>query len=434
MTQAHNRLVRIVTAGSVDDGKSTLIGRILHDSKALMSDQVDALANARFSRAEAGDLDLSFVTDGLESEREQGITIDVAYRYFATPETSFIVIDAPGHEQYTRNMVTGASNADVAIVLVDVSRLNRGHLKVQTRRHATIAHLLGLKVVFAVNKMDLVNWSQSAFGDAAESLKRLSRSLGIADPAIVPINARSGDNVVHREQTAAWYQGPSLIQILQQHGGGTDLSDLPLRFPIQRVVRVDGHTHSARRGYAGRIETGRVRIGDEVTIGPHKVKAHILGIETYNQSLLEAGAGLSVTLYLDEEVDAARGDVLSDGAAVYVNRLVADLCWLDDQAWSPGRRYVLQQGTASPSARINSILHVRDMVDLTEVRGGEGLKLNDIALVEIQTQNPILGDLFAANPKTGAFILVDPTTNQTAAAGMIRSTEAFNQPSFEPVG
>ncbi len=420
MTQTQTKLVRIVTAGSVDDGKSTLIGRILHDSQALMSDQVEALFNARFSRAEDGDLDLSFVTDGLESEREQGITIDVAYRYFATPETSFIVIDAPGHEQYTRNMVTGASNADVAIVLVDASRLNQGTLKVQTRRHATIAHLLGLKVVFAVNKMDLVNWSQKVFGEVEESLKRLSRSLGITNPAIIPINARSGDNVVTISPAAPWYQGASLLDVLQSQDEGTDLSDLPFRFPIQRVVRVDGHTLEAQRGYAGRIASGQVAVGDAVFVGPHRRTTKVSRIETFDQSLTHAEAGQSVTLYTEDEVDAARGDILTGADSNYSNRLTADLCWLDDQAWDPRRRYLLQQGTSTITSRIENVLHIRDMRDLSEVRGGQTLKLNDIALVHLQTQTPILADHFQDNPKTGAFILIDPDTDQTAAAGMIR--------------
>ncbi len=406
MTQTQTKLVRIVTAGSVDDGKSTLIGRILHDSQALMSDQVDALSNARYSRAEDGDLDLSFVTDGLESEREQGITIDVAYRYFATPETSFIVIDAPGHEQYTRNMVTGASNADVAIVLVDASRLHQGALKVQTRRHATIAHLLGLKVVYAVNKMDLIHWSQKVFQEVEESLKRLSRSLGITNPAIVPINARSGDNVVTISPAAPWYQGASLLEVLQNQGEGTDLSDL--------------HKLEAQRGYAGRIASGQVSVGDEVLVGPHRRPTKISRIETFDQSLTQAEAGQSVTLYTEDEVDAARGDILTETKSSYANRVIADLCWLDDQAWEPRRRYLLQQGTAAITSRIEIVLHIRDMRDLSEVRGDQALKLNDIALVHIQTQTPVLADHFQDNPKTGAFILIDPETNQTAAAGMIR--------------
>lgn len=420
MSQNQTKLVRIVTAGSVDDGKSTLIGRILHDSRALMSDQVHDLSNARFSRAEEGDLDLSFVTDGLESEREQGITIDVAYRYFSTPQTSFIVIDAPGHEQYTRNMVTGASNADVAIVLVDASRLYQGALKVQTRRHATIAHLLGLKVVFAVNKMDLVNWSEKIFQEVAESLKRLSRSLGIANPAIVPVNARSGDNVVSISSVAGWYQGTSLLDVLQNQGDGVDLSELPFRFSIQRVVRVDGHKLDAQRGYSGRIASGQIAVGDEVFVGPHLRPTKISRIETYDQSLTRAEAGQSVTLYTDSEVDAARGDLLTTEGATYSNRLTADLCWLDDQRWDPRRRYILQQGTATITARIESVLHIRDMRDLSEVRGDQALTLNDIALIQLQTQTPIVADLFQDNPKTGAFILIDPETNQTAAAGMIR--------------
>jgi sulfate adenylyltransferase subunit 1 len=274
--------------------------------------------------------------------------------------------------------------------------------------------------VFAVNKMDLVNWSQKVFHDVEESLKRLSRSLGITNPAIVPINARSGDNVVSKSPAASWYEGASLLDILQSQDEGTDLSELPFRFSIQRVVRVDGHTIEAQRGYAGRIASGQIAIGDDVFVGPHRRPTQIARIETYDQSLDRAEAGQSVTLYTEDEVDAARGDLLIHGDATYANRVTADLCWLDDQAWDPRRRYIVQQGTANITSRIESVLHIRDMRDLSEVRGDQALKLNDIALVQLQTQTPILADLFQDNPKTGAFILIDPDTNQTAAAGMIR--------------
>jgi sulfate adenylyltransferase subunit 1 len=268
--------------------------------------------------------------------------------------------------------------------------------------------------------MDLVNWSLKVFQEVEESLKRLSRSLGITNPAIVPINARSGDNVVTISPAAPWYRGASLLEVLQSQGEGTDLSDLPFRFPVQRVVRIDGHTLAAQRGYAGRIASGQVAVGDAVFVGPHRHPTKVSRIETYDQSLTQAEAGQSITLYTEDEVDAARGDILTGADSSYANRLTADLCWLDDQAWDPRRRYLLQQGTATITSRIENVLHLRDMRDLSEVRGDQALKLNDIALVHLQTQTPILADHFQDNPRTGAFILIDPETNQTAAAGMIR--------------
>ncbi|GIU66654.1 sulfate adenylyltransferase subunit 1 [Candidatus Phycosocius spiralis] len=422
MSMSQSKLVRFVTAGNVDDGKSTLIGRILHDSKALLSDQVQSIVNARFGRADAGEMDLAFLTDGLESEREQGITIDVAYRYFTTQRASFIVIDAPGHEQYTRNMVTGASNADIAVVLVDASRIHQGHLKVQTRRHATIAHILGLKIVFAVNKMDLIDWSHSHYQQVEASLIRLSRTLGIEDIDIVPINARSGDNVVHQSAVPSWYQGPCLLQILEQQDKATDFADLPFRFPVQRVVRTNGHTLAAKRGYAGRIASGQIRLGDEVCVATSQQCSRIAKIETYDQILTHAQAGQSITLYTQDDLDIARGDCLTSSDARVTNLVVADLCWLDDQAWQDQQRYILRQGTASTPVRIQTVLHVRDMHDLSQVRGEQALAQNDIALVKLQTQSPIIADEFATNPKLGAFILINVDTNQTVAAGMIRNS------------
>ena len=420
MPIGQTKRVRVVTAGSVDDGKSTLIGRILHDSKSLLADQAQSIVNARFGRAQTGEMDLAFLTDGLESEREQGITIDVAYRYFTTQRASFIVIDAPGHEQYTRNMVTGASNADIAVVLVDASRIHQGQLKVQTRRHATIAHLLGLKIVFAINKMDLIDWSHSLYQQVEASLIRLCRTLGIEDIAIVPINARTGENVVHKGAIPSWYQGPCLLELLEQQEKAIDLAELPFRFPVQRVVRTQGHTLASQRGYAGRIASGQIRIGDEILVAPSQKRTRVAKIETYDQGLTHAQAGQSITLYTDDDLDIARGDCLASPEARVTQLLIADLCWLDAGPWQEKQRYILRQGTANTRTRIQSILHVRDMHDLSQVRGEQALAQNDIALVRLQTQSPIMADPFASNPKLGAFILIDSDTNQTVAAGMIR--------------
>jgi len=398
--------VRFTTAGSVDDGKSTLIGRLLLDSNALMRDQSAALG-------EGDDLDLAALTDGLEAERAQGITIDVAYRYFSTPAVSFIIADAPGHEQYTRNMVTAASVSDVAVLVIDVSRLDAGALKSQTRRHAAIAALLGLDVVVAVNKMDAIGWSQQRFEDVCAAFRDVAAALDLPRVTFVPISAKRGDNVVHRGG-AEWWRGPTLIEVLERARPRAIRRDGRLRLPIQVVLR-DGD----RRLYAGRIESGVVRPGDSIRVGSSTTSAVVNLVRIGGQVVPHAEAGASVTLELSEDRDLAAGDVIADPDVRYVREVVADVCWLDEQAWSPGRRYILRQGTLETQARIEELRFVRDIADLS-AREVADLRINDIASIHLSTRDPILGDLFTELPNSGSFVLFDPDSNQTCAAGMIR--------------
>jgi sulfate adenylyltransferase subunit 1 len=413
-------LLRFVTAGSVDDGKSTLIGRLLYDSKAIMTDQVAAISKSRFARADSGgDFDLAMVTDGLEAEREQGITIDVAYRYFATPKRSFIIADAPGHEQYTRNLVTAASTADVAILLVDASRAAGKPLMVQTRRHATIAHMLGLKIIVAINKMDRVAWSQPVFDELSTKVTHLARSLGASIEAIVPISAKSGDYVATTSEAAPWYHGPSLLELLETIDLETSLDTQNFRFPVQRVVR-----QGTKRYYQGRIDSGRVSVGTKVRALPSGQMVTIEAIETADGALIDAVAGQSIALVLREDVDLSRGDALGSANATITQSFIADMCWLDTNAWQKSTRYLIQHGTTTTPARIEDIFFVREMEGLSEVTNASGLVLNDIASVRIRTQSPLAADVFTGGQTAGAFILIDPVTNQTSAAGMIRDLAA----------
>ncbi|MDX2233286.1 MAG: GTP-binding protein [Hyphomonadaceae bacterium] len=413
-------VLRFMTAGSVDDGKSTLIGRLLYDSKGLMRDQIAAISKAKHARADVDGIDLALVTDGLESEREQGITIDVAYRYFSTPKRAFVIADAPGHEQYTRNMVTAASTAEVAIILIDASRIVGKGLKPQTRRHAAIAKLMGLDVIVAVNKMDLLDWSQAAFDEIREAFERLARTLDFTPVAYVPISARGGDNVA-RQGGAPWYAGPSLLTILETIPPRTADARAPFRFPIQRVARWGEIDPAARRGYQGRVESGAVRVGDEVWAAPSLLPARVREIRTFDGALQDAVAGQSIAIVLDRDLDLARGDTLASADVEVARAFTADLCWLDTQGWQKGRRYFLRQGARTANAVIDEILFVREVTELAAVSGAATLALNDIASVRLRAQTPLVADTFDALPATGAFVLIDPVTHQTAAAGMIRA-------------
>ncbi len=338
--------LRFVTAGSVDDGKSTLIGRLLYDSKAIMADQIEALGKSRFLRTTDDDFDLAMVTDGLEAEREQGITIDVAYRYFATPKRSFIIADAPGHEQYTRNLVTAASTANVTIILVDASRTAGKPLKVQTRRHTTIAHMLGLTLVFAVNKMDMVEWSQVVFDELSLKVEQLARSLGVTVQAIVPLSAKLGDYVATRSTKAPWYNGPTLLEVLESVEVAANTKPASFRFPVQRVVRQD-----TKRFYQGRIESGQVKVGDKVLALPSGQTATIEAIATMDGNAISASSAQSVNLVLYEDVDLSRGDTLTSLGTTTTSQVVADICWLDEQPWQQSTRYLLKQGTMTVRLR-----------------------------------------------------------------------------------
>jgi len=403
--------VRFMTAGSVDDGKSTLIGRLLLDANALMRDQAEALG-AKDAQ------DLASLTDGLEAERAQGITIDVAYRYFATPAASFVIADAPGHEQYTRNMVTAASVSDVAVIVIDAVGVARGALKPQTRRHAAVAALMGLGVIVAVNKMDAIGWSQERFHDVKSAFADAAAALGLNDVAYVPISAKRGDNVVRRGG-GDWWTGQTLIELLEARAPRAANALAPLRLPIQVVLR-DGDA----RLYAGRIESGSLRPGDKVKVGASAQLATVAQVRVAGQGVALAEAGASVTVELSEQRDLARGDVIADGSVTYARNAIADICWLDDISWIPGRRYRLRQGTLETQAIIEGINFVRDIGDLHRRIEARELRLNDIASVRVAARDPLIADAYADLPGTGAFVLFDAGTNQTVAAGMIREFQS----------
>jgi sulfate adenylyltransferase subunit 1 len=420
-------VLRFITAGSVDDGKSTLIGRLLYDSKAIFADQLDALARAKHKRVAGAAIDLSLLTDGLEAEREQGITIDVAYRYFATPKRKFIIADTPGHEQYTRNMVTGASTADAAIILIDATRVENGQLLPQTRRHTALAALLGVEhLIVAVNKMDLVDYAQAKFEEIRTAYIAMAAQLGRTNIQFVPVSALAGDNVVEITQAMPWYGGPALLPLLEGLSVERNSGERDLRFPVQLVLRSDGHKADDFRGYAGRVESGLVKKGDTVTILPGQSEAKVTAIRILDEEREAAHAGDSVTLVLDRDVDVSRGDtiVLSRNTAKVAKKLHADLCWLDTEPFAPQRKYLLKHTTRVVPAKVAAIESRLDIQTLAQQPGGSELKMNDIARVSVNLAQPIVCDDFDEHAATGSFILIDSATNQTAAAGMIRAIEA----------
>jgi len=418
-------VLRLITAGSVDDGKSTLIGRLLFDSKGVFADQLAAISRAKYRRTQGDEIDFSLLTDGLEAEREQGITIDVAYRYFATPRRKFIVADAPGHEQYTRNMVTGASSSDAAIILIDAARARDGVLLPQTRRHSTIAHLLGIRhIVVAVNKMDLVDWSEDVFERISASYAALADKLGIAHFDILPISALGGDNVVTASAHTPWYRGPVLLELLESLVLDDRDDELALRFPVQLVARHGGSSAEDFRGYMGEVASGVLRKGDEIVIQPAGVSAMVADLVTFDGSLDEAGAGTPVTVVLDRDVDVSRGDTITHASqpVATARRFEAELCWLDTRALSPARKYTLKHGTRVTTAKVETVHTRRDMQLLQEVEADSAvLNMNDIGRVSLSVREALVLDDYATLPATGAFILIDPATHQTAAAGMIRA-------------
>jgi len=416
-------VLRFITAGSVDDGKSTLIGRLLYDSKGVFVDQLEAVSRAKHKRVQGDGIDFALLTDGLEAEREQGITIDVAYRYFATPLRKFIVADAPGHEQYTRNMVTGASTSDAAIILIDATRAADGKLLAQTKRHSALVHLLGIRhVVVAVNKMDLLGWDRAAFDRIHAAYTELAERIGIARFHMLPISALHGDNVVHPSTNTPWYDGVPLLRLLETLKPNAVALHHPLRLPVQWVVRHGGDSTEHFRGYAGRLEAGTLRVGDDIAVQPSGMTARVARIVRSLNDVDEAVAGDSVVLVLDRDIDVSRGDVLvhQDAPARVDRRFEADLCWLDSQPLNPARKYLLRHGTRLTSARIDAMQARRDIHTLQEIDGADGtFNMNDIGRVSLTTREPLVFEPYAHLPAAGAFILIDEATHQTAAAGMI---------------
>jgi len=417
-------LLRLITAGSVDDGKSTLIGRLLYDSKGVFADQLDAISRARHKRVEGDRIDLALLTDGLEAEREQGITIDVAYRYFATAHRKFIVADAPGHEQYTRNMVTGATTADAAIILIDASRVQDGALLPQTKRHSTIAQLLGIRhIVVAVNKMDLVNWNEALFERIHSAYAELARKLEIPEFHILPISALEGDNVVHASIHTPWYRGPALLSLLESLEVEKQEDKAPLRMAVQWVIRHGGNSADDFRGYAGRISSGVLRTGDEIVVQPSGVRARVSRIVRSSQETSLAVAGDAVVVVLDRDVDVSRGDILSLASApARVSRqLDAEICWLDNKPLNPARKYLLKHGSRLTSAKVRAVHTQRNIHELQEEENIRNqLDMNEIGRVSLSLREALPHDLYSDLAATGAFILIDEATFQTAAAGMIR--------------
>jgi sulfate adenylyltransferase subunit 1 len=428
-------VLRFITAGSVDDGKSTLIGRLLYDSKAVLSDQLSALSRAKNKRTVGDEIDLSLLTDGLEAEREQGITIDVAYRYFATAKRKFIIADTPGHEQYTRNMVTGASTAHAAIILVDATRVTVENgvtqLLPQTKRHSAIVKLLGLQhVIVAINKMDLVEYSEATFDLIRDAYVALAQQLGLDNVRFVPVSALKGDNIVTASERMPWYAGAPLLDVLESLPV-EQAAGVALRFPVQWVARQDGSSADDFRGYMGRVEAGEVKVGDAITVLPAGREATVAEIIAPvpggTAQVDRAFAGQTVTIRLAEDVDVSRGDTFvpaTDVATQPAKKLEADLCWFDEEPLSPQRKYLLKQTTNTVFAKIGAIKQVLDVHTLSHATDRHDLAMNDIGRVALTLQKPLVCDLYDTHPGTGAFVLIDEATHHTVAAGMIRAFSA----------
>ena len=414
-------LLRLATAGSVDDGKSTLIGRLLFDSKAVMEDQLASVE--RTSKERGHDYtDLALVTDGLRAEREQGITIDVAYRYFATSKRKFIIADTPGHVQYTRNMVTGASTAQLVIVLVDA----RHGLLEQSRRHAFLASLLGIQhIVLAVNKMDLVDWDQERFEKIRDDFHEFAARLDVQDVTTIPLSALKGDNVVTKSDVTPWYEGPALLNHLEEVYIAGDRNLVDVRFPVQYVIRPQTHEHADHRSYAGTIASGVMRPGDEVVVLPAGKTTHITEIEGPAGPLTEAFASMAVSISLADDIDISRGDMIArpHNQPDVTQDFDATVCWMSDEAsLEPGNDYVIKHTTRTTRARVTALDYRLDVNTLHRDKGASGLKINELGRVTLRTQVPLLVDEYSRNAAVGSFILIDPDTNGTVAAGMVRDT------------
>jgi len=418
VSEPHMDLLRFAAVGSVDDGKSTLIGRLLHDTKQLFDDQLEAVATASRNRG-VGELDLSFITDGLRAEREQGITIDVAYRYAATPTRKFIIADCPGHVQYTRNMATGASTADLALVVVDTPK----GLREQTRRHVCIAALLGVRhLIVAANKMDQIDWDRAAFDRVVAEMAELSDRLGVASCTVVPVSALRGDNVAEASDAAPWYDGPTVLEALEAAPAGSWAGvhgahkGSGARLPVQWVLRHPG----GGRTYAGMVNGGPLSLGDEVVVLPGGQRTSVAAVGTADGPLDRAPVGLSVSVRLADDLDVSRGDLLAaaDDPAEVTNQLEATVCWFDQRPLSAGGQFRLKHTTRVTPARILAVTGRLDVNDL-EILPADSLDDNDIGTVTIAVATPLAVDPYHHNRITGSFVLIDPATNATVAAGMI---------------
>jgi bifunctional enzyme CysN/CysC len=412
-----SELLRLVTAGSVDDGKSTLIGRLLYDTKQILVDQLEHIEDA--SRRRGHDyVDLALLTDGLRAEREQGITIDVAYRSFVTPRRRFQLADAPGHVQYTRNMVTGASTADVAVILVDA---RKGVIE-QTRRHSYITSMLEPPhVVYAVNKMDLVDFSEERFDEIARALAELGSQLGLHDARVIPVSALKGDNVVERTDAMPWYAGPTLLEHLETLELAADRNFEDRRLPVQWVIRPMAEGYHDYRGYAGQVAGGVWRAGDEVIVLPSGLRSRVAAVESALGELDEALPGQSVTIRLEDDIDVSRGDLLSDpdDPAIAARELTARVCWMTERPLEDRARLLVKHTTRTVPARVDEILSVVEIETLEDRPAPGQMALNDLGVVRFRLAEPLAVDLYARNRATGAFILIDEATNDTVGAGMV---------------
>ncbi len=420
LPEIDNGLLRFLTCGSVDDGKSTLIGRLLFDSKTILADTLNAMEKTSLRRGMSA-LDLSLLTDGLQAEREQGITIDVAYRYFTTGTRKYIIADAPGHEQYTRNMVTAASTANLAIILVDA----RKGVLTQTRRHSTIAHLLGIPhIVVAINKMDLVDYDQARYEEIKAEYMKFAHKIGLSDVRFIPLSALNGDMVVDRSDRMDWYEGPTLLNILEAAPAAHTEKRESFRFPVQFVCRPQDSANPELhdyRGFMGRVESGEITAGDSVTVLPSGLSSRVKAVEIGGEPIERAIHEQSVTLRLEDDIDISRGDMIVKSAEVREPQKQIDvtLCWLSETPMSPARTYVVRHTTREVKAKILKIDHRLD-VNTLEHEPVTTLATNDIATLTLKLAQPVFADSYRENRATGAFIVIDESTNNTVGAGMIR--------------
>jgi sulfate adenylyltransferase subunit 1 len=413
----NNQLLRFTTAGSVDDGKSTLIGRLLYDSKSIFEDQLEAIESTSKRKGHEG-VDLALFTDGLRDEREQGITIDVAYRYFTTPKRKFIIADTPGHIQYTRNMVTGASTANAAIILVDA----RHGVIEQTKRHSFIASLLQIPhVIVCINKMDLVDFSEEAYNSVIRQFENFSSKMVIKDVRFIPISALLGDNVVNRSKNMDWYQGATLLYTLETIYVSSDTNKVDARFPVQTVLRPQREGFIDYRGYAGRIASGMFRVGDDIVVMPSGFSSKIKTIDTFDASLEEAFTPMSISMTLEDDIDISRGDMIvrSNNRPEASQDIEVMLCWLGNDQAKPRAKYTIKHTSNEQTAMIKEVIYKFDINTLERKTDDKELRMNDISKVKIRTTKPLMVDAYRENRTTGSVILVDDATNETVAAGMV---------------